>query len=1146
MNKFLILKGPQNRCSLLSKIPIIMRITLILLFASIFQIQANSAHSQEAKISLDIKNSTIEKVLQTIEGESDYYFLYSNRLINVDKEVSISVNDVSISSVLDKLFSSEDIGYEVKGTQIIISPNEISDIVEELIVMQQQKRAVKGTVVDDTGEAVIGANIIEKGTTNGVVTDFDGNYSISVSPGATLVISYIGYDTQEIQVGGQSTINITLSEDTQALEEVVVVAYGTQKKVTVTGALSSIGNEEILKSPVGNMSTALMGKVTGLAGVQSSGQPGADDATLYVRGVGSLNTSLSSPLILVDGVERSLSQLDPNDVEDVTVLKDASATAVFGVRGANGVILVTTKRGSAGKAKINVSTSYGWQIPSRIPEYAGSYDYATAYVNAQKHDGISEDQLAFSPDIIEKFRTGSDPVVYPSTNWTDMLIKNSAMQTQHNFNISGGTEDVKYYASLGVFTQNGLFETFNNVNDRGFKYNRYNYRVNMDVNVTKSTTMKINLGGYLNDKQEPNYNNGTYTDVKFLYRDIYSAVPFAGSGIVDGKWIVSDRRLFSVGNYSDALNSYYGKGYNNNANNVLNFDFQLNQKLDVVTNGLNAHVKGAYNSGVSNTKRREGRIDKYEAFYNSDNELDLRKLQDLQVLGYSESTGQSRNWYLEGALNYDRSFGDHNVTALAMYNQSMIYYPAGPGEFTGIPRSYIGLVGRATYNYKYKYLIDLSMGYNGSENFAKGQQFGLFPAGSIGWVVSEENFFKPITDVVSFFKIRGSYGIVGNDRVSNNARFLYLPDKYLISSGNYSFGTNTPTLIPGAAESTKGNPNVTWETSAKQNYGIDAKFINDRLSLNLDYFIENRKDILLSRSVTPDYLAVSLPIANIGKVDNKGYEIALRWDDRIKDVKYFIGASVSHAKNKVVFIDEISYPYEWMQTEGKPVGQQFGYIFEGYFTEDQVANYDNIKGQEGGIADQGSGYIPLPGDVIYRDLNGDGRIDEKDRADIGKPSYPLYTGNLNLGVSYKGFDLSMTFVGAFETSRLLSSTYRIPYGESNNSSIMKYMIDEAWTPEKGDAAKAPALTFRNKSHNYYDSDLWLRDASYIRLKNLELGYSFPKKTLDKLHLGSLRIYASGYNLLTFDKLKIADPEAATSGQAYPLMKIVNVGVKFGF
>ena len=745
----------------------------------------------------------------------------------------------------------------------------------------QQKKVIEvtGTVTDNFGP-VIGATVTVKGMSAGVITDTDGNFKLKVPVGATIMVSYIGYENKEIHYKGERSLKIHLNENVQELQEVQVIAYGSQKKVTVTGALSSINNEELLKSPVASMANALTGKVTGLASVQSSGQPGADDATLYVRGVGSLSADLSQPLMLVDGVERSFFQLDPNEVESITVLKDASATAVFGVRGANGVILVTTKRGVQGKAKVNFSTTFAWQMPSRVPEFANSYEYATAYNNAQLHDGVSEDQLAFSSDIVEKFRTNSDPLVYPSTSWTDMLIKNSALQTQHNFNISGGSERVKYFASLGVFTQDGLFNTFEeNGNDKGFKYNRYNYRINMDIDVTKTTSMQVNLGGYLNDKQEPNYNNGTYTDLKFLFRDIYTAVPFAGAGVVDGKWVVSDQDLFSVGNYADGLNVYYGKGYNNRTQNTLNFDFKLEQKLDFLTKGLQAHIKGAYNSGVTITKRREGRANKYEAIYNTSGELIYKKTQDYQKLGYTESTGQSRNWYLEAAVNYKRDFGNHHVSALAMYNQSMTYYPfegSSLSEFIGIPRSYVGLVGRATYDYKTKYLLDASVGYNGSENFAEGQRFGLFPAGSIGWIVSEENFFRPVKKFVTYLKFRGSYGIVGNDRVSDYSRFLYLPDKYLISSGSYSFGTNTSTLIAGATESKKGNPKVTWETSEKQNYGIDAKFFKDHLSVNFDYFIEHRKNILKSRTVSPGYLAVSLPIANIGKVDNKGYEINVK------------------------------------------------------------------------------------------------------------------------------------------------------------------------------------------------------------------------------------------------------------------------------
>ena len=527
-----------------------------------------------------------------------------------------------------------------------------------LVAQQVNKKVVTGVVSDDMGP-VIGATVSVKGTTNGVVTDLDGNFKLTVPVGATLVISFIGYEDKEIVYKGEPQLNVKLSENVTALEEVQVIAYGSAKKVTITGALSSVKSDEIMKSPVGSIANALSGKVPGLSSVQSSGQPGADDATIYVRGVGSLSTNLSSPLCLVDGVERSFSQLDPNEVEDITVLKDASATAVFGVRGANGVILVTTKRGSEGKAKVSFSTSAALQLPTRIPDFANSYDYANAFNNAQLRDGVLEENLTFTPEMLEAFRTHSNPIMYSDTDWTDMLIKNSAWQTQHNFNISGGSKRVKYFASLGIYTQDGLFNMFDTGDyDSGFKYNRYNYRVNMDVDVTKTTSMKINLGGRLTDKREPNYDNGTSKTVAYLFRDVYWTPPFAGPGIVDGKWVTLNETLYGgFGKIYDALNSYYGKGYNTIANNVINFDFSLQQKLDMITKGLKVHIKGAYNSGVSITKKREGRAARYEAFLGENDEILLKKTQETTTLSYNESTGQSRDWYLEAALNYSRNSG---------------------------------------------------------------------------------------------------------------------------------------------------------------------------------------------------------------------------------------------------------------------------------------------------------------------------------------------------------------------------------------------------------------------------------------------------------------------------------------------------------
>ena len=1010
--------------------------------------------------------------------------------------------------------------------------------------MQKKEIEVKGTVSDDAGP-VIGASVVVKGTTVGVITDIDGNFTLRVPAGATLVVSFIGYEDKIIQYKGEKQLNISLSESVQQLQEVQVIAYGTTKKVTVTGSMSSVNSDDLLKTPSSSLANAMTGKVTGLSSIQSSGQPGNDDPTVYVRGVGSLSESLSKPLMLVDGVERSFFQLDPNEVEDITVLKDASATAVFGVRGANGVIIVTTKRGKEGPAKVSFSTSAAIQTPTRMPEFANSYEYAKTYVGAQAHDGLSESEFAFDPQTIEAFRTHSNPLVYPDTDWVDMLVKKAALQTQHNVSVSGGTKRVKYFASLGVFTQDGLFKSFEDEYDGNFKYNRYNYRMNLDINLTKTTAMKINLGGRVNDKRQPNYEGSS--DIKYLFRDIYWATPFSGSGIVDGKWVTVDTKKISKlpGDSRDGLYPYYGRGFNTSAGNTLNFDLQLVQKLDFITKGLKAHVKGAYNSGVNYTKKRSCEFPRYEAFLLDDGSVAYRKIGDMTALNWSDGKSLSRDWYLEAALNYKRDFGKHHVSALAMYNQSMRYYPAG--EFPGIPRSYVGLVGRVTYDYNTRYMVDANIGYNGSENFAEGHRFGVFPAFSLGWIVSEENFWKPLKPVIDYFKLRLSYGIVGNDRTPGNDRFLYLPDGYNPKDGNFIFGTSTGFKYPGARETRKGNPLVTWETAAKQNYGIDMNLFNSRLKVNFDYFIEHRKDILIPHKMTPMYLAVKLPIANLGKVDNKGYEINVKWADKIGQVRYNVGMNLSYAKNKVKFMDEIPQPYEYMCQTGRPVGQNFGYKYDGYFSEEDVANYSSLKGKEGGIPDHGPGFIPKAGDVKYKDLNNDHMIDYRDKAAIGNPTYPLLSGGMNFGLSYKGFDFSMTWAGATKTSRLINGIFREPFGSTNSRSLMKYMIDDAWTPEKGNAAKAPAISFEHKSNNYIDSDLWLRDASYLRLKNVEIGYSLPKKVVEKMHLDRLRIYASGYNLLTFDKLKIVDPESKPSDQSmYPLVMVFNFGLKLGF
>lgn len=1001
----------------------------------------------------------------------------------------------------------------------------------------EQAITVNGVVQDQTGEPLAGVNVVIVGTTTGTMTNFDGRFSLDLpSASAQIRFSYIGYKEQILSYKGKNNLSITMTEDSELLGEVQVIAYGTQKKVTVTGALSTIGSSELLKAPVPNVAHALSGNLPGLSAVQYSGQPGADDPTIFIRGIGSLDAERAKPLMLVDGVERSFFRLDPNEIENITVLKDASATAVFGVRGANGVILVTTKRGQAGDAKISVSTSASVQMPLRVFDYANSYDYATIYNETQRNDGIAEADLPFKPHVLEAFKNHTDPLLYPDTDWMDMILKPASFQSQHNLNISGGTDRVRYFTSIGIVTQDGLFRSFDTGYNANFKYNRYNYRANVDIDVTKSTLLKINLGGRLEDTREPNTKANIYTDLTH-------SLPFSGVGLYEGKWVRGSAENLPIPDgpleNGDAFEAFYGRGYNQKIKNEINLDLALQQKLDVITKGLSVSIKGSYNSSYIHKKIRSKAMPYYTAHRDKKtDELFFRKKREETVFGFSETMDKGRDWYLEGSLNYSRDFGKHHVSALVLYNQWRQQYPdPDKFDFVSIPRGYVGLVGRATYDFNNRYMIDFNMGYNGSENFAPGKRYGIFPAFSGGWIISEESFMKQ-QSAIGYLKIRASYGIVGNDLMNTKSRFFYLPDSYNPNSGGYNFGTNVSTNLPGAVEKQLGNFDVSWEKAGKQNYGVDFALLKDHLSGSFDYFIEKRNDILTTRNTAPGFLAVNMPVVNIGQVENKGFEIVLKWNHTVGNVKYWINTNLSYAKNKIIYKDEIPRKYDWLYETGKPVGQQFGYIFEGFVTE----------------ADLSSGKLPnhkaeiKVGDAKYKDLNNDNVIDDNDMMAIGSPKYPQLTGGITVGFEYKGFDFSMMWAGSGKVSRFIGDGLRIPFGVTKQRSLLQYMVEDRWTPETAQTASIPRFSFNNLENNYLrNSTLWLRDASYIRLKNLQIGYTFKGPWMKKAHIENLRVFAAGENLLTFDHLKISDPEATDNDRfEYPLVMILNLGLNISF
>ena len=1027
-----------------------------------------------------------------------------------------------------------------------------------------QNLRVTGKVLDEQGEGVVGAGVVIQGTQTGTITDLDGNFVLpSVARGTTLEISCVGYATQEVVVSGP-TLNVTLLPDTTALDESVVIAYGQQKKVTITGAVSAVGSDELLKAPVANVANALQGNLPGVSAVQASGMPGADEPVIRIRGVGSLNSA--EPLVLVDGVERSFSQLDANEIESISVLKDASATAVFGVRGANGVILVTTKRGTTGKASVTASFNAAVQSISKFIDFADSYTYGQMWNYTQITDNLPMNEwpgsvtiadytpykdtgIRFSQEVMEHFRTGDMPTTFPSTDWINYIMNDSAWQEQTNVNVNGGTERVRYFVSAGFLNQDSLFKTFSDNKNETFNYKRLNYRANLDIDVSKYSQISITLGGRMQNRNTMGGGEG------FLFRYLQGATPYAGIGVDEqGRHIIADSNI--VGPFDrDALSNYYNLGYQNESTNVLNFDIQYKLDLGFITKGLSFKTKASYNSEYTARKNREngyGTGLTYVATLVDGKEV-LRKENITWPLPYNEAKWGSRNWYAEASFDYNRKFGQHNIGALVLYNESKTYYPwdADNSLYQSIPKGYVGLVGRVTYDYATKYLLDFNIGYNGSENFAPGKRYGLFPSVSVGWIPSQEKWWEPLKSWFSYLKLRGSWGLVGND-YTNGHRFLYLPGAWQFYQGSMtvnpqdrgaSFGTSGDWLY-AVKELTSGNPNVTWETASKINIGVDARFFN-RLSAYVDFFWEDRDHILVSnKSTLPAVTSLPASSVNQGRVKNHGFEVTLNWEDRIGDVRYSISPNVSFARNKVIEMLEVPPMYDYLSKTGQPVGQPFGYELFEFYQEGTEQRYKETYG-----VDMPTQLLSLQyGDCVYVDLNEDGKIDENDRKPLGYTTNPEITFSLSAGIHWKGLDFSMLWTGADHVSRTLNGYFRDQFGSTNTSALTQWVADNSWTEDNPNAI-LPRISFRNRGNNNLDSRAWMINSRYIRLKNVELGYTINKPKAMPF-FNYIRFYVSGQNLLTFSQFDGNDPEAPGAGLdfgvRYPMTRVVNIGAQLNF
>jgi TonB-linked SusC/RagA family outer membrane protein len=986
---------------------------------------------------------------------------------------------------------------------------------------------LNGKVTDEKGESLPGATVKVKGTNRAVSTDVDGKFIIEVNEGDIIIVSFIGYKTQEISVGTAKNIAIKLETDEakNKLNEVVVVGYGQQKKISVTGALSSISVKEIERFPSASLSNAISGKLPGVLSRQSIGEPGYDGAQVYIRGIATIGSG-RSPLILVDGIERpNFDFYNSQEIESFTVLKDASATAVFGARGANGVILIVTRKGEVGKPKISLRSEIATQTFQRIPQYIDGYEYASLMNEGLLNTGGT---ARWTDAELQKFKDGSDPYFYPNVNWEDVILKKSSKQSITNLNVTGGSTNVRYFVNLGYVMQDGIYkvddlEKFNtNANLK-----RYNFRSNVDMDLSKSFSLELGVGGNVQYRNYPGSSSWNIFDAIRLTAPIsYPVTNPDGSPGGVGVFIGTNP-------YGQATQTGYQSQDYSTLQTNLNVKWNLSE---LVTNGLSLNARFGYDRYTTNLITR-GKTYTSKQYLGKDpvtGEDRYTIFREETPLGYSLGSSAQRALYAEVGVNYNRSYGKHNLSALILGNARDYADLTAGDAIASLPYRRLGLVGRTTYNYDNRYLAEFNAGYNGSENFPDGKKFGFFPSISAGWIISGEKFWN--IPVIDQLKLRASYGLVGNDQIGQ--RFLFLT-KVSTTSPSAVFGLN-PVNVPGAgiSEDRIGNQDVTWEKSLKTNVGIDLSMFKGQLTLTADYFTEKRSDILIDRRIIPQYtgiLPASRPYGNIGVVKNRGVDALLELKKSTKNVFYSFRSNFSFARNKVIENDEPFPQYSNLSLKGLPIDQQRGLIALGIFQNQEEINNSPQQTFQVNVR---------PGDIKYQDINGDGKIDANDVTSIGYSRLPEIMYGFGGTVAYKGFDFSFYFTGAARTSIVFDGQTIWPFQDGQGvGSVLREYYDNRWTPATPNG-KYPAVGAANSPNNFLYSTLWLRDASYLRLRNAEIGYTLPAKVTKKAGINTIRVFANGTNIYTWDNLKIVDPEANSgSAPGYPLSRGINFGAQ---
>lgn len=1124
------------------------------LLTTIFSYAGNLAYAQNQTFTFQLKNVSIKTVLQTIEKQSEFIFMYRSDLLDTSKKVSVNADKQSVSQILDQILAGTNVAYEINDRQILLKKT--TDVESEVTQIPGSAKGstISGLVTDGDGNPVIGATVQIKGSNTGVITDVNGRYSIKAKVGQILVFSYIGYNQEEREIKSSAAINVKMLESSTNLEDVVIIGYGQQKKESVVSSVNSISSKE-LQMPTRSLTNNLAGQIAGVLAVQRSGEPGRDDAQFWIRGISSFMGG-TDPLVLVDGVPRSMSDIGVDEIETFTVLKDAAATAVYGAEGANGVVLITSKRGKSQKPTLDVRAEFGMNKPTRLPRLMGSYDYARLYNEAAWEDAGNPTKgfvAPYSDEVLEMYRTGADPDLYPDADFLS-LLKDQSFNQRVTLNLRGGGERVRYFVSGAFYHEDGIYESrASDLYDANIGLSRYNIRSNIDIDVTKTTLLSVDISGQYTDSHYP----GISTES--IWGSLFSFAPNEFP-LIFSDGTISESKLYN--NMQETANPYNKineSGYQDNWEAFIQSKLTLDQKLDFITKGLSLKLSGSFDADYYSQTRRtkEPKSYRLEVVDGVRQYIMVNEGKPNLTDPINNGTGGEKRIYLEGSLNYKRVFNDvHDVSGMLLYMQK-----ERQTQGDGLPFKKQSFVSRVSYGYDGRYMLEGSFGMTGSENFAKGHRWGIFPAFGAAWYISNEAFMQSCSDVLNKLKLRASYGLTGNDDIGST-RFPYrgsLSD----SAPGYNFGFSdgpnggVSNGYGGIIEELFESPFLSWEIEEKKNIGLDLGLLDGRIDMSVDYFHNNRRNILMQRNTVSGVAGFRQnPWQNYGKVRNSGVDGNIVFRQNIRDWVLSFRGNFTYAHNKIIEYDEVAPLYDYQRYTGNILGKPQLYIADGLYAEDDFdIVVDPTTGSKQYTLKEGmpvpSGDV-RPGDIKYRDLNGDKKIDSYD-ATYDHDFYsenPEIVYGFGLNVEYKGIYAGVFFQGVANAAiNLNGSTHFIPFNQGKLGSVRCEAMNH-WSSNDPTNTNVmfPRLHTENFVHNTYNSTWWYRDASFLRLKNLEVGYNFDKEWLKKCLMKQARIYIQGNNLAVWDHVKMWDPELGSAGAGikYPINMTWTVGLELTF